>query len=75
MTDVVPGHGREDERQLATTTSPIPDPGLPAHLPRPTDIDPHAEKRAERQVAGFFGASTLMVVLFVVSYFVFDIGD
>ena len=42
---------------------------------RPTDVDPKAEKRAERQVAGLFGLSTLCAVLFVVSYFAFDIGD
>ncbi len=54
---------------------PIPDPGLPEHLPRPTDVDPEAEKRAERQVATLFGLSSLFAVLFCVSYFVFDIGD
>ena len=74
MTDLVPGHGQR-ESDLATTGDPIADPGLPEHLPRPTDVDPKAEKRAERQVAGFFGASTVMVLLFVVSYFAFDIGD
>ena len=57
MTDLVPGHGPTDS-DLATTGDPIADPGLPEHLPRPTDVDPRAEKRAERQVAGFFGAST-----------------
>lgn len=55
--------------------APIPDPGLPPHLPRPTDVDPHAEKRAERQVATFFTLSMICAVLFVVSYFVFEIGD
>ena len=29
-------------------------PGLPAHVWRPTDVDPKAEKRAERQVAALF---------------------
>jgi ubiquinol-cytochrome c reductase iron-sulfur subunit len=54
---------------------PIGNPGLPAHTWRPTDVDPRAEKRAERQVAGFFLLSMLFVVLFLVSYFVFDIGS
>jgi len=54
---------------------PIANPGLPEHLPRPTDIDPAAEKRAERQVAALFGVSGLFAVLFCVSYFVFKIGD
>ena len=54
---------------------PIPDPGLPEHLPRPTDVDPAKERRAELQVAAFFAASALCTVLFVVSYFAFDVGD
>jgi ubiquinol-cytochrome c reductase iron-sulfur subunit len=54
---------------------PIENPGLPEHLPRPTDIDPVAEKRAERQVATLFGLSGIFALLFCVSYFVFDIGD
>ncbi len=56
-------------------TEPIPDPGLPAHEPRPTDVDEAADKRAERQVAVLFGLSTVFTLLFCVSYFVFDIGD
>ncbi len=62
-------------RQVDTTGDPIADPGLPAHIPRPTDVDPRAEKRAERQVATFFGLSTVMALLFVVSYFLFDIKE
>ncbi|HET7471025.1 MAG TPA: Rieske 2Fe-2S domain-containing protein, partial [Gemmatimonadales bacterium] len=54
---------------------PYADPGLPEHLPRPTDVDPAAEKRAERQVAGLFGLSVVFTVLFVVAYFVFQVGD
>jgi ubiquinol-cytochrome c reductase iron-sulfur subunit len=53
---------------------PIVNPGLPAHVWRPTDVDPHAERRAERQVATLFGLSTICVVLFVISYFVFDVA-
>jgi ubiquinol-cytochrome c reductase iron-sulfur subunit len=48
---------------------PIENPGLPAHLPRPTDVDPAKEKRAERQVATLFGLSSVFAVLFCVSYF------
>jgi ubiquinol-cytochrome c reductase iron-sulfur subunit len=61
----VPAH-RED--------APIANPGLPPHHWRPTDVDPRMEKRAERQVAGFFVLSMLCAVLFLVSYFTFDIG-
>jgi ubiquinol-cytochrome c reductase iron-sulfur subunit len=66
------GTGHEIEPAAA---DPIADPGLPAHLPRPTDVDPAAERRAERQVAMFFGLSVVFALLFCVSYFVFDIGD
>lgn len=54
---------------------PIPDPGLPAHLPRPTDVDPKAERRAERQIAALFVFSMVCAVLFVVAYFAFAIGE
>ena len=54
---------------------PIANPGLPAHSWRPTDVDPTAEKRAERQVAALFGLSAVCAVLFVVAYFALDIGD
>jgi ubiquinol-cytochrome c reductase iron-sulfur subunit len=65
-----------ETHELSTVESePFADPGLPAHEPRPTDVDVHAEKRAERQVATLFGLSTVFTVLFIVSYFVFDVGD
>ncbi|WP_183098625.1 cytochrome bc1 complex Rieske iron-sulfur subunit [Nocardioides pelophilus] len=54
---------------------PIPDPGLPAHTWRPTDVDPKKEKRAEIQVAALFGLSAICTILFVVAYFTYDIGD
>jgi len=54
---------------------PIADPGHAPHVWRPTDLDPKAEKRAERQVAGFFIASIVFAILFVVSYFTFEIGE
>lgn len=45
----------------------IKDPGI-KHQPRSTDIDPTAAKRAERQVATFFGVSALSTVGFIASY-------
>ncbi len=54
---------------------PIPNPGLPPHQWRPTDVDPRQEKRAERQVAALFGVATLALLGFFVSYFVFQVGD
>ncbi|MFC6288572.1 Rieske 2Fe-2S domain-containing protein [Nocardioides sp. GCM10027113] len=63
------GHGREVEGD------PLPNPGLPPHVWRPTDVDPAQEKRAERQVATLFGLSAVCAVLFVVCYFVFEVGE
>jgi len=63
----VPAHAEQAE--------PLADPGLPPHHPRPTDVDPRAEKRAERQVAAMFGIAMLCSVLFVVAYFTFEVGD
>ena len=54
---------------------PLADPGLEEHLPRPTDVDDHAAKRAERQIATCFMLSAVFALLFCVAYFVFDVGD
>jgi ubiquinol-cytochrome c reductase iron-sulfur subunit len=54
---------------------PIANPGLPPHVWRPTDVDPKAEKRAERQVAFLFLLSSVCIVLFVVAYFSLSIGE
>ena len=48
---------------------PFANPGLPEHRPRPTDVDPALERRAERQVAGMFTAAALLAFLFCVAYF------
>jgi len=70
-------HSHDSGHDLETLppAEPIPDPGLPPHLPRPTDVDPAAEKRAERQVAGFFLLAAVLSVLFGVAYFTTKIGD
>ena len=67
--DAHTGHGGE-----LVPEEPLANPGLPEHEWRPTDVDPHAEKRAERQVAGLFALSAVCAVLFVVSYFAFQIN-
>ena len=48
---------------------PVPDPGLPEHQYRPTDVDPRLEKRAERQVAAMFAVAALLFVGFGIAYF------
>jgi ubiquinol-cytochrome c reductase iron-sulfur subunit len=44
-------------------------PGLPAHKPRVTDLDPKAAKRAERQVALLLLLSVVGTLVVLVSYF------
>ena len=63
------------DKHLAVPEEPMPNPGLPEHQWRPTDVDPRLDKRAERQVAALFLVSMVFTVLFVVSYFAFDIED
>ena len=51
---------------------PIPDPGLHHEPDRLTDVDPRAERRAERQVAGMFSLASLLIVAFIVCFVVFS---
>jgi ubiquinol-cytochrome c reductase iron-sulfur subunit len=65
------GDGELERRDEGATPAaePIPDPGLPEHQPRPTDVDPALERRAEFQVAAMFGLATLLGLGFCVAYF------
>jgi ubiquinol-cytochrome c reductase iron-sulfur subunit len=74
MTDIEK-HDVPNGHLPAIPDEPITNPGLPAHTWRPTDVDEGAAKRAERQVSLIFTLSSVFTVLFVVSYFVFNIGD
>ena len=67
-------HREDGSAAPARPDEPVANPGLPEHQWRPTDVDPRLEKRAERQVVAFFVAAQVFVVLFVVSYFVFETG-
>ena len=53
---------------MSKELNPIENPGLPEHVHRKTDIDPKAEKRAERQVASLFALSAISTVGFIYSY-------
>jgi ubiquinol-cytochrome c reductase iron-sulfur subunit len=64
----------DDNLPVPADGDPIPDPGLPEHTWRPTDVDPAQERRAERQVAFWFLLSMVCTVLFVVAYFSFSVG-
>ncbi len=73
--DSVPGTpdaASDSSSELATTYS---NPGLPAHVYRRSDIDSKAATRREREVAAFFGLSTLGTVLFIVAYFAIKPAD
>jgi len=56
----------------AGPAEPIPDPGLPAHQQRPTDVDPALERRAERQVSLMFTVAAVLALAFCVAYFAID---
>jgi ubiquinol-cytochrome c reductase iron-sulfur subunit len=75
VTDIIPDRESQSQEIARTDADPVADPGLPAHVPRPTDVDPAAEKRAERQIATMFGLSSLMAILFCVAYFTLEIGE
>ncbi len=70
--------GSPDHRDLALRVDPgttvashgtVPDPGMAPHEHRRADVDPAAERRAERQVSGMFTLSALATVAFVVAFF------
>lgn len=73
--DNVPATTHDSHVPTHRESEPIADPGLPPHQWRPTDVDPKAERRAERQIAGLFIAAMISAVLFVVAYFSLEVGD
>jgi len=73
--DHLPETSHGDAQHVVSAHDPLPDPGLPAHQWRPTDVDPKAAKRAERQVASLFGLALLGAIGFIASYVIFKVGD
>ncbi|BBH18281.1 cytochrome bc1 complex Rieske iron-sulfur subunit [Nocardioides baekrokdamisoli] len=68
-------HSAHDGHEInAHTDALLSDPGMHDHHWRPTDVDPAAERRAERQVATLFVLSGVCSVLFVVAYFGLSTG-
>jgi ubiquinol-cytochrome c reductase iron-sulfur subunit len=51
----------------------VPNPGLPPHRLRVTDVDPKADRRAERSVYTLFYLSIVGSVFAIVAYFAFPI--
>ncbi|MEY9929523.1 ubiquinol-cytochrome c reductase iron-sulfur subunit [Catenulispora sp. GP43] len=62
------GSGNGTLTKDAVADDPFQDPGLPAHRPRVTDLDPKAAKRAERQVALLFLISIVGIIGSMVCY-------
>ncbi|MGH3498189.1 MAG: cytochrome bc1 complex Rieske iron-sulfur subunit [Nocardioidaceae bacterium] len=62
-------HEHGDGTLALPAEEPIPNPGLPEHQPRPTDVDVVQERRTERQVSAMFGIATLLILGFCVAYF------
>ena len=58
-----------------TSLDRFEDPGHPEHKPRRGDLDPKANKKAERQVLFLFAISVLGTIGFVVAYFALPPGD
>jgi ubiquinol-cytochrome c reductase iron-sulfur subunit len=69
------GHDAPVDENLPERDDLYANPGLHEHQWRPTDVDPKAEKRAERQVSMLFGLSAVFTVLLIVSYFTIDMDD
>ena len=53
------------------TVNGFTNPGLPDHKPRITDVEPAAERLAERQIATWLIFSMIGTIWFIVSYFLF----
>lgn len=73
-------HGSPDDSGTVAkagtgTLDKFQDPGLPPHRKRLADTDPHAEKRAERQVALLFIISIIGTLSFFIAYFVLGRPD
>jgi ubiquinol-cytochrome c reductase iron-sulfur subunit len=64
-----------DIEPIEQAGDPVPDPGMPPHLPRLSDTDPKAAKRAERQIATMFGIAALGSILFVGAYLALPLVD
>lgn len=66
------GHGGHGEGAEVLTGAELerryPNPGIPAHVYRRSDVDPKAAQRREREVAALFALSTLGTFLFIVAY-------
>ncbi len=68
---ISPAHP-EARRVELRAGEPYDDPGIATHTPRPTDNDPAAERRAERQISALFAISAVLTLATCVAYFAID---
>ncbi|MFV0286735.1 MAG: Rieske 2Fe-2S domain-containing protein [Demequina sp.] len=64
-----------EHHEEPVTKNGFTDPGLADHRPRRADVEPKADRRAERQVAALFGLSVIGTVIALWAYFGLDAGD
>ncbi|RNE62332.1 cytochrome bc1 complex Rieske iron-sulfur subunit [Cryobacterium tepidiphilum] len=76
LTGVTPSgtaHGEAPAGTAVVARDAFENPGFPPHRPRVTDIDPKAERRAERWVYTLFYLSIVGSIFAIVAYMVFPI--
>jgi ubiquinol-cytochrome c reductase iron-sulfur subunit len=66
-------HGSAAAGTAVVTRDAVANPGFPPHRPRVTDLDPRAEKRAERTVYTLFYLSIVGSVFAIAAYMIFPI--
>ena len=76
LTGVTPSgtaHGEAPAGTAVVARDAFENPGFPPHRPRVTDLDPTAERRAERWVYSLFYLSIVGSIFAIVAYMVFPI--
>lgn len=66
-------HGTAAAGTAVVTRDAVANPGFPPHRPRVTDLDPRADKRAERTVYTLFYLSVVGSIFAIAAYMIFPI--
>jgi ubiquinol-cytochrome c reductase iron-sulfur subunit len=78
MSELDPTHGESHGSAVVPHGEALPErfpnPGLPPHRPRMTDVDPQAARRAELQVVALFVVSVVGTVVTLWAYFRFQLN-
>jgi ubiquinol-cytochrome c reductase iron-sulfur subunit len=73
VSENLPGEHGTHGGDVAVTSDPFANPGLPPHEHRRQDIDERSAKHSERVVAGLFTLSMLGTIAFIASFVIFDV--